>query len=97
MASTYSGQKWSVINKSSDYTLLRTDYVVNFNTTAAPRAATLPAGEEGMAFIIRNSGTGILTITPDGAELINEESTLVSSNQFDSIELTFDGATWGIM
>lgn len=63
--------------KTSAYTVLTTDRGVFFEASGT-WSLTLPAASsagEGFAFILRNNGSGVITIDPDGAETIDGSST----------------------
>jgi hypothetical protein len=53
------------------YTILVTDKAIYCNTDGGDFTVTLPPGVDGQLFEIYNTGSGILTVAPDGAELID--------------------------
>lgn len=72
---------FSVTSKTDNYTLVAgdTDRELQFDKATAV-TATLPAAStagNGFSVMLRNMGAGDLTISPDGAETIDGESSLV--------------------
>jgi len=62
-------------------------------------AVALPVGVVNAAYFIKKSDTSanFLTITPNGAETINGDATLVIEEQHTSVMLVFDGVgNWNI-
>jgi hypothetical protein len=69
----------STVAKSSGYTVLAADYNTTFDCTgsftlALTAAATLG---DGFVFGVENTGTGIITLNPDGAEVIDGYATIL--------------------
>lgn len=74
-----------------------TDCVVN--CTANTFTVTLPTavGIEGQYFVIKNSGTGVITIDGDGSETIDGATNKTLSVQYESMTLVSNGANWIIV
>jgi len=91
------GATFDYVAKTSTYTITNDDYIID--ATSNTFAATLPtaSGETGRQFIIKNSGTGVVTVTPDGSETIDGEATAELSMQYDSITVVSDGSNWIIV
>jgi hypothetical protein len=51
-------------------------------------------GRIGKTFNIKNNGTGIITISPNGSETIETQTSWLLSSKFDEISLMSDGANW---
>lgn len=81
-------------NQTSTYTIDNTDCVVN--CTANTFTVTLPTavGIEGQYFIIKNSGTGVITLEADGSETIDGALTKVMAVQYESYTVVSNGANW---
>jgi len=81
--------------KTANYTLTATDYLVN--CTANTFTITLPTAVAitGQIFIIKNSGTGIITLATTSSQTIDGvASGILTLVQWDSITVTSNGANW---
>lgn len=84
--------------KSASYTLALGDRVINF--TSGSNVATLPtaATASGIEFIIKNSGTGTITINTTSSQTIDgAASGDIKLNQYDSLHVMSDGSNWIIL
>lgn len=84
-------------NRTATYTVDNTDCVVN--CTANTFTVTLPTavGCEGQYFIIKNSGTGVITVDGNGAETIDGASNKILAVQYESMTIISNGANWIIV
>jgi hypothetical protein len=84
-------------NRTSTYTIDNEDCVVN--CTSGTFTVTLPTavGVEGQYFIVKNSGTGVITIDGDGSETIDGNLTFILSTQYQSITIISNGLNWNII
>lgn len=84
-------------NFTSDYTIDNTDCVIN--CTANTFTVTLPTavGVEGQYFIIKNSGSGTITIDAYSSETIDGAASKLLAVQYESMTLISDGANWVII
>lgn len=84
-------------NRTSTYTVDNEDCVVN--CTSGTFTVTLPTavGCEGQYFIVKNSGTGVITIDGDGSETIDGDSNFILSTQYESITVISNGLNWNII
>lgn len=82
--------------ETADCTLTHSDYVVD--ATANSFTVTLPTavGFAGQQFVIKNSGTGMITVTGDGSETIDGATTQTLS-QFSSITVLSNGTNYIII
>lgn len=78
-------------------TLDNTDYFID--CTANTFTVTLPTavGITGRQYIIKNSGTGVITVDGNGSETIDGQTTWALPAQYDSITIMSDGANWKII
>ena len=78
-------------------TLDATDYFINCTTNTfsvtLPTAASIP----GRTYVIKNSGTGIITVICTGAETIDGSATMTLSSQYQSITVVSNGTNWAII
>lgn len=90
------GTTLPVLAKSANYTLTTSDVRKLIDATANTWTLTLPAAAtatDGFWFAVRNSGTGAITIDPNGAELIDGATTLsLSEGQAHLVVCT--GSAW---
>jgi len=94
----YLGQQYPVTTYFSDAALSYLDRARLANWSSGVGTFTLPSASSasvgyGWFCIIRNSGTGILTIQPDGTNTIDGESTL-QLQLGESVTIVSDGYNW---
>ncbi len=84
-------------NKTSNYTVDNTDCVVN--CTSGTFTVTLPTAVvvAGQYYIIKNSGTGVITIDGDGSETIDGAANKTLSVQYESMTVVSNGVNWIIV
>lgn len=84
-------------NRTSNYTVDNLDCVVN--CTSGTFTVTMPTavGAEGQYFIIKNSGTGVITIEGDNVETIDGAIFKILAVQYESLTLVSDGSNWIIV
>lgn len=86
----------SYVSKTAAYTVLITDYVINCSGTFTVTLLTA-AGNIGKVFIIKNSGTGVITVDTTGSQTIDSGLTKVLSVQYSSVTVQSNGANWIII
>jgi hypothetical protein len=81
-------------NQTANYTIDNTDCVIN--CTANTFTVTLPTavGVEGQYYIIKNSGTGVITIDGDGSETIDGAANKNLAVQYESLTVISNGVNW---
>lgn len=85
-------------NQTSTYVVdMTTDCVVN--CTANTFTVTLPTavGIEGQYFIIKNSGTGVITVEGDGSETIDGAANKILAVQYEGITVVSNGSDWVVV
>ncbi|THG30666.1 hypothetical protein [Naasia lichenicola] len=82
------------IVKTAAYTLGASDAVVDF--TSGTVNATLPtsAGIAGREYLIKNSGTGVITVVTTSSQTIDGASTYSLSTQYKYVRVQSNGANW---
>lgn len=83
-------------------TVTVTDSVVSYQLAApGPVAVNLPAGVTGQVFYLKDgtgdAATNNITITPNGAETIDDASVAVISTNYGALTLIYTGAKWEII
>lgn len=89
-------QRYPVTEFNSNYTAGASDRASTFVWTGAGGTLTMPAASvvgTGWFVNLRNSGSGALTVDPNGSELINGASTLVLQPE-DSAVVISNGTGW---
>lgn len=78
-------------------TLDVTDYFVD--CTSGTFTVTLPTavGIAGREYVIKNSGTGVITIATSSSQRIDANLTLTLSTQYEAATIVSDGANWKII
>jgi hypothetical protein len=90
------GRRSAYAAKVAAYTIVpATDYCIN--CTTGTYSVTLPtaSGIAGQEFVIKNSGTGVITIATTYSQTIDANASgSLTLNQYDSISVMSDGANW---
>jgi len=86
----------SLINTNGTTTFVNANETIN--CTAGTFSVNLPTavGIQGTVYILVNSGTGVITLDPSGAETINGNTT-ITLTQYVSRTVQSDGANWIII
>lgn len=81
-------------SKSANYTLTSADFLIEY--TSGSYTATLPTavGIAGKEYEIKNSGTGVITVT--GSETIDDQASQ-TLNQYDAMKVMSNGSKWIIV
>jgi hypothetical protein len=90
------GRQSAYVAKTALYTIASaTDYCIN--CTSGTYSITLPTAVSiaGQEFIVKNSGTGVITIATTSSQTIDgQASGSITLNQYDSLSVMSDGANW---
>jgi hypothetical protein len=84
-------------NKTSTYTIDNEDCVIN--CTSGTFTVTLPTavGISGQYFVIKNSGSGVVTIDANASETIDGAPDFTLSTQYESVTVISNGANWAVI
>lgn len=87
----------SYVSKTAAYTLTTTDYVVD--ATSGTFTLTLPTavGVTGRIYVIKNSGTGTITIGTSSSQTIDGSTTKTLSVRYSGCQVMSDGSNWKII
>ena len=90
------GRIKAITSTGGALTLDETNHIVN--VTANTFTINLPTAGigAGREYVIKNSGTGLITVDADGAETIDGAATQ-TLNQYESITIVSDGTNWIIV
>lgn len=83
--------------KTGTYTIDNTDCVIDCTTGVFTVTLPTAAGLVGQYFIIKNSGTGTITIDADGAETIDGVANKILAVQYESMTVISDGTNWKVI
>lgn len=89
-------QSHTVTTFSSNYTAVDADRASTYIWTGGSGTLTLPSASavgDDWFFLVRNGGTGTLTVSPQGGNLINATSSL-AMQPADSAMIVCSGAAW---
>jgi len=86
----------NIASKTGNYTITSSDYCINV-TASINTTITLPSaiGLAGYIFVIKNSGTGIVTVVPASGELIDGSSSMVIGTRYNSMTVMSLGTSTG--
>jgi hypothetical protein len=86
------GFKTGYVAKTANYTVATSDYTID--CTSGTFTVTLPSavGIAGQIFVIKNSGAGTITITPNGAETIDGGASYSLASQYKYVTLQSNGS-----
>lgn len=91
----------AITTKTGTYTAANTDTVILCDASGGAFTVTLPAAADntGKVFYLKkiDSSANAVTIDGNGAETIDDATTLVLSGQYDAAMLVSDGAEWWIL
>ena len=86
---------------SATYNILLTDFIVDISNAGVARTINLPKASLagfGKVYIVKDSSGSIssttITVTPNGTELINGDTSYVISTNFGSVGLYCNGSNW---
>ncbi len=84
------------VAKTANYNVAANDCIID--CTSGTFTVTLPTavGITGDQFIIKNSGTGVITVATTSSQTIDANTTYLLSVQYSSITVVSDGANWKI-
>jgi hypothetical protein len=87
----------NLVQKSAAYTILTTNFYIE--ATANSFILTLPTavGFSGKSFVIKNSGTGVITVDANGSQTIDGSLTAILSTQYESVTVVSNGSNWIII
>jgi len=83
-------------------TVLATDAIVSYQLTVAGAVAVaLPAGVTGTVYYLKDgtgdAATNPITITPNGADTIDDAATATINTNYGALTLAYTGAKWEIL
>lgn len=89
------GQRWAYADKTTTYTLASTDFVVT-TSGATSFSITIPTAlfaYVGTVWIIKQNGTGTITLDPEGTQTIDGALTYILPGQYTSVIIQITSST----
>jgi hypothetical protein len=83
--------------KTTTYSITSTDYTID--CTSGTFTVTLPTavGITGRQYVIKNSGTGVITVATTSSQTIDGVTTQAISIQYDYLKVQSDGSNWVVI
>jgi hypothetical protein len=91
------GLNLTYASKTANYTVTSNDYTIDCTSGTFEVALPTSVGISGKMYNIKNSGTGVITVNPNGSETIDGGSTAVLSTQYECITVQSTGTNWVII
>lgn len=83
----------SYISANGTITLNNANYLVNCTDNTFTVNLPTAVGIQGREYVIKNSGSGVITVDPNGIETIDRNTT-VTLIQYESITVVSNGSNW---
>lgn len=91
------GFNQNYVTKTGTYTAGTSDYVIDCTSGTFTVNLFTATGNTGRILIIKNSGTGTITVDPSGAQTVDGASTYSLSAQYATVQIVCDGTNWKII
>lgn len=97
-ANTMGGISTQIVNTTTNYTLTTSDATVNVTANSVTIQLPSATGIMGRHYVIKNSGTGVVTVSSAAAnEYIDGSLTYSINDRYQSIEVQSTGTNWIII
>jgi hypothetical protein len=83
--------------RTTTYTAATTDYFIDCTSGTFTVNLFTAVGNTGRILIIKNSGTGTITVDPNGSQTIDGATTQSLATQWSRVHIISDGANWKII
>lgn len=83
--------------RTTTYTATTSDYFIDCTTGTFTVNLFTAVGNTGRILIIKNSGTGTITVDPNGTQTIDGATTQTLSTQWSRVHIISDGTNWKII
>jgi hypothetical protein len=91
------GFNQAYLARTTTYTATTSDYFIDCTTGTFTVNLFTAVGNTGRILIIKNSGTGTITVDPNGSQTIDGATTQSLSTQWSRVHIISDGANWKII
>jgi hypothetical protein len=85
---------FNYVNKSANYTATVSDYAIECTTGTFTVTLPTSSGISGRIYIIKNTGTGIITIATTSSQTIDGASTKTLLTQYSCLGVMSNGSNW---
>lgn len=82
------------IAQTTTYGITTTDHVINCTTGTFTVTLPTAVGVSGQEYIIKNTGTGVITVATTSSQTIDGVTTATINVQYESLSVISDGANW---
>lgn len=79
---------------TSTYTASASDYTIDATSGTFTLSLPTAVGITGQIYVIKNSGSGTITVDPSGSETIDGQTTWTISVQYNSFTIQSNGSNW---
>jgi hypothetical protein len=83
--------------RTTTYTATTSDYFIDCTSGTFTVNLFTAVGNTGRILIIKNSGTGTITVDPNGSQTIDGATTQSLATQWSRVHIISDGANWKII
>jgi hypothetical protein len=91
------GFNQAYLARTTTYTAATNDYFIDCTSGTFTVNLFTAVGNTGRILIIKNSGTGTITVDPNGSQTIDGATTQSLSTQWSRVHIISDGANWKII
>jgi hypothetical protein len=91
------GFNQAYLARTTTYTATTSDYFIDCTTGSFTVNLFTAVGNTGRILIIKNSGTGTITVDPNGSQTIDGATTQSLATQWSRVHIISDGANWKII
>jgi len=91
------GFNQAYLARTTTYTATTSDYFIDCTSGTFTVNLFTAVGNTGRILIIKNSGTGTITVDPNGSQTIDGATTQSLATQWSRIHIISDGANWKII
>lgn len=86
----------SYASKTAGYTITLLDYFVELTSSTSTFTLPTAVGNSGKQYVVKNSGSGVLTVSTTSSQTIDGSASLVLFNTNSTALLISDGANWKV-
>lgn len=83
--------------KTGAYTVTESDYAINVTSGTFTVALPTAVGISGRIYVIKNSGTGTVTVDASGTQTIDGSLTAVLYSRYSAVTIQSNGVNWVVI
>ena len=91
------GFRQAYLARTTTYTATTSDYLIDCTSGTFTVTLFAASGNAGRIIMVKNSGTGTITVDGNGSETIDGATTYSLSAQYATVQLMCDGSNWKII